>query len=747
MTQQQAFRYIGQRPIRPDGVDKVTGRAQFAADFSLPEQLHGAVLRSPHAHARIRHLDTHRALAIPGVKAVISAADFPEIPDALANNGGQPPDFQHLSANLMARDKVLYEGHAVAAVAAVDAATAQRALAEIDVDYDILPHVIDVRAAMAEDAPLLHEKLFTQGVTPRPAQASNIASRHEQQLGDVDRAMAEADIVLEQSFTTEAVHQGYIELHACTARVAADGQTEIWCSSQGQFMVRAYTARVLGMDIARIRVMPLEIGGGFGGKTTVYLEPLAVLLARKSGRPVFMQMSREEVFKATGPASGTHISLKIGAHRDGRITAVEGQLCYQAGAFPGSPARLGCMVAFAPYNIPNSRLIGYDVVCNRPKSAAYRAPGGPMAAFAAESLIDMLAQALEMDPLQIRELNAATQGTQTAYGPRFGVIGYRETLAAARAHDHFAAPLGPNQGRGVASGFWFNIGGQSSARISINEDGTAIITTANPDIGGSRAAMCMMAAEVLGIDYQGISILIADTSSSAYSDLTGGSRVTFAVGMAVVEAAQSVVESLRKRAALLWDVDADQVSWSDGAAHTVLGENSCRLSLAELAAQSASTGGPISAQATINARGAGPGFGTHICDVEVDPDTGQVKVLRYTAIQDVGRAIHPAYVEGQLQGGVVQGIGWALNEAYVYNESGQQLNPGFLDYRIPVASDLPMIDTVLVEVPNPKHPFGVRGVGEVPVVPPLAAVANAVARATGKRYCELPLNPQRILGL
>ncbi|HDZ10177.1 xanthine dehydrogenase family protein molybdopterin-binding subunit [Pseudohongiella sp.] len=739
------LRSVGTRPVRPDGIDKVTGRALFSADFNLPDALHGAVLRSPFAHARILSIDTTRALALAGVKAVVTASDMPAIPDDKVMINAQPPDFRDMSANILAREKVLYEGHAIAAVAAKDAETANRALQLIDIEYEVLPHVIDVQQAMEPGAPLLHENLITKGINPAPVQASNIASRHEQVHGDVELGFAQADIILTEEFTTQPVHQGYIEPHACLARVASDGQTEIWCSSQGQFMVRAYCARLLDMPLSQIRVMPLEIGGGFGGKTTVYLEPLAVLLSRKSGLPVKMQMSRADVFRATGPAPGSYISMKIGARKDGTLVAAQGILCYQAGAFAGSPVRLGCMTAFAPYDIANVKLIGYDIVVNRPKSAAYRAPGAPMASFAAESLIDMLAQRLDMDPIDLRIRNAAREGTRTAYGPSFKEIGYLETLEAARAHPHYAAPLGKNQGRGVASGFWFNIGGQSSAALTLNEDGTVMVATGNPDIGGSRASMALMAAEVLQIDVSQVRPQIVDTSSIAYSDLTGGSRVTFAVGMAVIQAASDMVVKLQERAATLWDVSVEHVRWQDGCAVTDVEGREERLSLAALAAQTAKTGGPIAAHVSLNAQGAGPGFGTHICDVEVDPDTGRVTVLRYTAVQDVGKAVHPSYVEGQLQGGAAQGIGWALNEAYMYDENGAQLNPGFLDYRVPVASDLPMIDTVLVEVPNPRHPFGVRGVGEVPIIPPLGAVANAVSRASGVRHVDLPMSPPAVL--
>ena len=741
------FKWVGTRPVRPDGMDKVTGRAAFGADYQLPGMLVGEVVRSPHAHARIKSIDVSAARALPGVHAVVTAQDFPDLPSEIAAGGEAPINFRDVSNNAIARDKVLYEGHAVAAVAATTAAIAAQAVALVKVNYEVLPHVIDVREAMRENAPLLHDGLFTTGIDPQPTKPSNIAARTQFVLGDIAQGFAEADVIIEREYTTQPVHQGYIEPHACAATVGADGMATIWTSSQGHFMVREFCAKLLKVEIGQIRVIPAEIGGGFGGKTTVYLEPLAMALARQSGRPVKMVMTRSEVFRASGPTSGTHVWVKLGAKRNGMLTAGEMILKYQAGAYPGSPAMLGGMTGFAPYDLKHAKAVCYDVVSNRPKCAAYRAPGAPMAAFGVESALDEMAQQLALDPLELRAMNAAKAGTRTLYGPKFLEIGYAETLAAAKAHPHYSAPLGPNQGRGIASGFWFNIGGQSSAAVHVNEDGTAEVVTGNPDIGGSRASMAMMAAEVLGIDLAKVKPIIGDTAQIAYSFLTGGSRVTFATGMAVVEAAQDTVRQLRERAAKLWKVEFADVEWRDGMAYCTRTTEEPRapLSMAAIAHSCAKTGGPISGTASINASGAGPGFGTHVCDVEVDPETGAVKILRYTAIQDVGRAIHPSYVEGQLQGGAVQGIGWALNEEYIYDQQGRLLNPGFLDYRMPVASDLPMIDTVLVEVPNPGHPFGVRGVGEVPIVPPLAAVANAVSRAIGIRMTDLPLSPPRIL--
>jgi CO/xanthine dehydrogenase Mo-binding subunit len=730
------YKWVGTRPIRPDGFDKVTGRARFGADLTLPGMLEGAVLRSPHAHARIRSIDTTKALAMPGVKAVITGADFPE-------PTGHPTD-QDLARNVMARDKVLYEGHVVAAVAATSKRAARQAAAAIWVEYEVLPHVMDVDEAMAPDAPLLHPNLITKGLDPAPTEPSNIASRVVYERGELDKGFAEADVVVEREFTTKPVHQGYIEPHAAVADTVQNGRSTLWCSSQGHFAMRTYTAKVLGWDASRLKVIPAEIGGGFGGKTTIYLEPLAVALSQKSGRPVRLVMGRDEVFKATGPASGSKSRVKIGADKDGNITAAEVWMAFEAGAFAGSPVAAASMTALSPYAIPNFLIEGFDVVVNKPKVAAYRAPGAPQIAFAVESVVDELAHKLELDPIDFRLRNAVEEGSQAAYGPKFPKIGFKETLEAIKNHPHYSAPLGPNQGRGVAAGFWFNGGMNSSATVHVNEDGNVTVVVGSPDIGGSRASMALMAAEELGIDFNRIQPVVADTEQVGFNDVTGGSRVTLATGAAVVEACRKVKAELCARAAKQWDVPVEQVEWVDGQAQHKDGSQP-PLSVAAIAKGWGRTGGPISASAALNARGVGAGFSTQVVDLGVDPDTGRVTILRYTTAQDAGRAIHPSYVEGQMQGGVVQGIGWALNEEYIHNAEGGLDNPSFLDYRIPVASDLPMIDTIVVEVPNPGHPYGVRGVGEVGIVPPLGAVANAVAAATGHRYTDLPLSPPRVL--
>ena len=734
------FAVVGTRPLRPDGLDKVTGRAKFGADATAPGMLVGRVLRSPHAHARIKAIDTSKAEKLAGVKAVVTRADFPD------HTKGDAALYDVLY-NVMAREKALYEGHAVAAVAAVSAAVARQALKLIKVDYEVLPHVTDVDEAMKPSAPVLHAKMFTDGVEPKPKKASNVVRRYEFGHGDVDAGFKQADIIVERTFKTEATHQGYIEPHACLASVGPDGQGELWVCTQGHFMVRDTCARLLGMDISKLRVTASEIGGGFGGKTTVFIEPVALALSRKANRPVKVVMTRDEVFKASGPTSSTSIDVKIGVKKDGRIVAADATLRYQGGAFAGSPAEFGAMCAFAAYDLENVRAIAYDVVTNRPKQAAYRAPGAPMANFAVESVVEELAKKLGMEPIDFRIKNAAREGTKASYGPIYGPIGLAATLAEAKKHPHFKAPLGKNQGRGMACGFWFNFGGQSCVSMNVNADGTVAISVGSPDIGGSRASMCLMTAEELGVPYENVRAIIADTSSLGYNDVTDGSRTTFATGMACILAARDAIKKLCARAAQTWGIPEDAVVWEKGHARPA-GANAGSfppLSIRDIAATSGATGGPIAGHYEYNADGAGVSFATHICDAEVDPETGATKITRYTVLQDAGKAVHPSYVEGQFQGGAVQGIGWALNEEYIYGKDGRLQNAGFLDYRIPVCSDLPMIDTVILEIPNPGHPYGVRGVGETSIVPPLAAIANAVSAAAGVRLTSLPMSPPKVL--
>ncbi|MDG4889367.1 MULTISPECIES: xanthine dehydrogenase family protein molybdopterin-binding subunit [unclassified Mesorhizobium] len=736
----RSFSSVGTRPLRPDGVDKVTGRARYGADFNMAGQLVGRVLRSPHAHAIIKKIDTSKAEKLAGVKAVITAKDLPDLTD------GDAGMFDTLD-NCMARKKALYDGHAVAAVAAIDARTARQALKLIEVDYEVLPHVTDVDEAMQHHAPLINDAIFTEGLEEKPVKPSNVSKRTQYGHGDVHQGFAQADFVVERSFKTEQTHQGYIEPHACVASVNPDGTADLWVCTQGHFVYRQHCAQLLGLEVSKLRVTSSEIGGGFGGKTHVWAEPVALALSRKAGRPVKLVMTRDEVFRASGPTSATSIDVKIGARKDGTITAAEATLRYTCGPYAGMWAEIGAMTAFACYKLENVKTVGYEVLVNRPKTAAYRAPSAPMAAFAVESAVDELAKEIGIDPVEFRIKNAAQEGTRASYGPVYGPIGIGPTLEAVKEHPHMRAPLAQNQGRGMACGFWFNFGGQTCTDLNIGMDGTVSLAVGTVDVGGSRASLSLVAAEELGIDYSQVKAIVADTSSLGYNDMTDGSRGTFSSSMATISAARNAIKVLRERAAQMWDISVDDVAWEKG--HAVAkGEkhgNLGKLSLKEIAAQSGKTGGPIAGHSELVADGAGVSFATHICDVEVDPETGSTRVIRYTVVQDAGKAVHPTYVEGQYQGGAAQGIGWALNEEYIYGKDGRLQNPGFLDYRIPVCSDLPMIDTQILEIPNPNHPYGVRGVGETSIVPPLAAIANAVSNAVGVRMSHIPMSPPRIL--
>ncbi len=733
------YRVVGKRPVRHDGGDKVTGKARYGADTVLPGMLYGAILRSPHAHAQIRRLDTSRAEAALSVRAVVTAADF--------SDPGPPPDsFQLL--NLMARDKVHYKGHAVAAVAAFNQHEAQEALDLIEVEYEPLPAVFQAEDAMADDAPTLFDDLQAT-MDPDSVELEtwppNVANHFEHELGDIEEGFARAEIIVERRTDTSAVHQGYLEPHAGTAMWNEDGRLTIWSSGQGHFSVRELTAKVCAVPVSRVLAVPLEIGGGFGAKLRAYVEPVAALLARKARAPVKIAMTRKGVFEGTGPTSGTHVDIKLGATGDGRLIAAKARLVYEAGGFPGSSVGGGARCMFSPYDIPNALIEGFDVVVNRPKTSAYRAPGTPAAAYAMETAIDELAERLQVDPLELRMKNCAREGTRLVSGVTLPKVGFLEVLQAARSHPHYSSPSkGGWRGRGVASGYWGNGSGPSCAVAVVHPDGTVHLSEGSPDIGGTRTAVAQQFAETLGIEIDAVHPDVVDTDSIGVTSNTGGSGVAFKTGFAAIAAAEDVKRQLIKRAAVLWECGADQVEFSNGILRH-LDDDDRQFTIAEIAKRAAKTGGAIVGRAGVNPSGAGPALATHIVDVEVDPETGKVTVLRYTAVQDAGKAIHPSYVEGQIQGAVAQGVGWALNEEYFTNDLGVMENSTYLDYRMPTSLDLPMIDTVIVEVANPLHPFGIRGVGEVPIVPPLAAMANAIYAAIGVRMNELPMKPNVVL--
>jgi xanthine dehydrogenase molybdenum-binding subunit len=748
-----AYKVIGTRPVRPDGVDKVTGRAEYGADVKLEGMLYAAVLRSPHAHARIKSIDTSKAAALPGVKAVATHDDFPKQESGNLDLGEGSANPIWLVENVLAGTKVLYHGHPVAAVAATELHIAEDTLNLIEVEYEVLPHAIDVRDAMLPNAPILLEDLRTnvraRGVDTPKDVPTNIAMHMRLEKGDIAKGFEDAEVVIEREYTTSQFHQGYIEPQNGTAFWSRDGHVTVWTSTQGSFAVRSQMAALLNLPESKIKVVPMEIGGGFGGKITVYLEPIAAVLSKKTGRPVKMWMPRADVIRATGPTSATYNRVKIGAKRDGTITAAQVYLAYAAGAYPGSSVGAGALCALAPYDIDNQQIDGFDVVTNTPKTQAYRAPGAPASEFAVEATIDELAEMIEMDPMDIRLKNAAHEGSTNSVGAPFPRIGAEAVMQAIKSHPHYTSELqGEDTGRGVALGFWFNGGMESSSSATVHPDGTVSLILGSVDIGGSRASLAMQMAEALGVTMADVNPHVTDTDSVGWTGVTGGSRTTFAGGWVSYELAQDIRRQLVARAARIWSVDEDKVAYNDDGTITGPDDDEGKpraFTFREIAGKLQSTGGLITVSSTVRKNTQGPAYAGHIVDLKVDRETGKVTILRYTAIQDVGTAIHPSYVEGQIQGGAVQGIGMALNEEYFYDAEGHMVNASFLDYRIPVANDLPMIDTVLVEVPNPGHPYGVRGVGEAPIIPPQPAIRNAVYDAIGVRMYHTPMSPTRIL--
>ena len=732
-----SFDVIGSRPIRHDGSDKVTGLARYGADIYPTNYIHAKVLRSPYAHAKIISIDISEAEKLDGVISIVTHDDFPE---------SKTKDLKYLRENSLAKDKVLYVGHAIVGVAANSIHIAEEALELIKVEYEIIDPVMTAPFGSTDESSILHDDLRTDLFGEQKDGLTNIASRFKHEIGDTQKAFEKSDIIIEKEFNTATVHQGYIEPMNVTAHWNNDSRVHIWISTQGPFQIREETARALGMRTSQIKVTPMEIGGGFGGKFPLYQEPVAVLLSQKSGKPVKIIMTRKEVFEGTGPTSGSYVKCKIGATKEGKIIAAEGYLAYEAGAYPGSPVEAGGKCMFACYDIPNVLVEGIDVVVNKPKTAAYRAPGATNSTLATETIIDEIAKKLSLDPIELRLMNASKEGTRRADGPKFPKIGCIELLEAMKNHPHWNSPIEEkNMGRGIAIGFWFNGGGPSNCSIGVNQDGTINLVEGSPDIGGSRASIAMQAAEVLGLNSKDVYPSVTHTDNLGYSGGTGGSRVTFATGWAAIEAARDVKQQMIARAAKIWGIEEEDIELKDGV-FVSNSDSELQLSFKELASMLIDTGGPITGKGSISPTGVGGSFAGNIVDVKLDDETGKIDIVRFTAFQDAGKAIHPSYVEGQMQGGSVQGIGWALNEEYFYDNNGDLKNSTFLDYRMPTSLDLPMIDTVIIEVANPGHPYGVRGVGEANIIPPPAAIANALYDASGIRINALPMSPVAVMG-
>ncbi|MBI4296908.1 MAG: xanthine dehydrogenase family protein molybdopterin-binding subunit [Chloroflexi bacterium] len=721
------YSFLGKSLPRLDAAGKLTGKAQYVADLNIPGMLHGVILRSPYAHARIRRLDVSKACALPGVVAVITAADIPA-------SAGRA---------IMAEDKVLYGSHPVAAVAAVTREIAEAALGCIEVEYEPLPVVSDGVEAMKPDAPLLHPNLYTESMTGKASTPSNIANFTEFRRGDVEAGFAQAAVVREDTYRTQMIHHGYLEPQACVAQVDSGGKVTIWASVQGAFTFREQLGASLGLPLSRIRVVPMEVGGGFGGKNGMLLGPLCVLLAQKAGRPVRMVMTREEDLRMARPAPPTTITVKLGATREGLLTAAEVTMVYEAGAFASPLPPSGFVTGLSPYCLPNVKVNGYVVVVNKPPVGALRAPGAPQAAFAVECQMDQMAEALGMDPLQFRFKNIVTQGDRALNDLTYARIGFQEVLEKVAQHPNWVRPLeGKYRGRGLACGMWFGGVGSSAATLNINADGTFALLVGSVDLTGTRTIFVQIVAEELGVSPDEVSVVMGDTDTAPYADIAAGSRTTRQMGAAVQQACHDAKAELIRRGAASLGVAEGEVEYRDRRVQ-MKGHPEKFVSLRDLARASISTAaGPIVGRGASTRPSPAPSLAAHVVDVEVDPETGKVTVLSYTAVQDVGFAINPTMVEGQIQGAVAMGAGWALSEDYIF-EDGILQNASLMDYHQPTAADLPMIDTAIVEVPS-DNPYGVRGVGEPPIVPSLAAIANAIHKATGVRMSKLPMTSEAV---
>jgi xanthine dehydrogenase molybdenum-binding subunit len=748
-TPAQPFRIIGRRTPKVDAIEKVTGRAQFGADVPLPRLLVGKILRSPYAHARIQHIDTSKAMALPGVRAVITGQDLPTVKPGTPGLAGSVTVIEYyLSHEVLARDRVLFHGHAVAAVAATSSDIAEAALDLIQVAYEPLPHVLDAVDAMRPDAMRLHDDLYTQTTTGKATIPSNIAEHLEMGRGDVERGFAEADVVVERTFRTQTVHQGYIEPDAETAWAREDGSVIVWANTQTTFTQRHELAVLLGLSMSRIRVVPTEVGGAFGGKETVRVSALCVGLSRQACLPVRITFSREEVIRATGPATATVSTIKVGARQDGTITAIQARLVYDAGAFPGAPLRSAIRRVFSHYRTPNLKIDAFDVVTNKPHVAAYRAPGATPTNFALESVIDEVGETLHLDPLAFRLQNVSRPGDPMPDGVILPSVSLVDILQQIQQHPCWTTPLaGPQRGRGVALGLWTMPGGTTSCHLTLSADGSVTLVLGTVDLSATRTSLAMVAAEALGLELEDVRVVVADTDMVAYSGASAGDKVTYVTSKAILNASQDLLEQLKARVAGILEASPQDIVY-ECKRFWVQGSPERGMSLGDIAERTIRSGGTVlgsgSASATFGAVALAPNAAAHVVDVEVDRATGQVKILRYTTFQDVGLSVNPDQVEGQMQGGATQGIGWAMSETYILDNNGAVQNARLLDYRLPSSLDVPYIAAHVIEVPSGDHPYGIRAVGQVPIVPPAAALANAIHRATGMRLQELPMTAERL---
>jgi CO/xanthine dehydrogenase Mo-binding subunit len=727
---------IGKPTPLIDGRAKVTGTLRYTPDLSLPGMLHARLVVSPHAHARINQIDTQEALNVPGVVAVFTAHDLPEF---------APTSRDRL---LLARDRVIFVGQSVALVVATNEAAATDGADKVYVDYEPLPAFSSMEDALAPETPLV----WPDGL-PNVELKGNLIAEVPFDRGDVDAGFAQADIVMERTFVTPMVQQSPMETQAVLIQPdLVTGGATVWTNSQSQFDSRQNVANFLGVPESDVRAIVPPLGGGFGGKSGLH-EGLIALVARKLERPVRLALTRMEELAATNPAPPLRIHLRLGAKRDGTLTAMQADLMADSGCYPDN---MGNCASFAGwqmtvlYNVPNFHIDTSLVLSFKQSASSYRAPCAPTVVFAIDSLVDDIARELNLDPIEMRLKNVYHAGDSIGdyTVPTTGVTQVLEALRDHPAYQNQAKARAEGRGVGIALGAWIGGVEPAAAACGLHRDGKVHIHVGSVDLSGTTTSFALMAAEVFGVKPEDVKIITADTDNAPYSGVTGGSKVLFTTGAAVVQAAKEARQQALTIAAEEFEAAVEDLEIVDGEVR-VKGVPDRKIKLSKIASKTMHFGGkyaPVYAHGRMVERQGAPAFSAQLAEVEVDHETGEVKVHKLVIVQDVGFAINPLVVQGQMTGGATQGIGWALHERMVYDESGQLLTGSFMDYNIPaITQSAAHVENILVEVPSDNGPFGIRGVGEPPVIPTAAAIANAVRDATGTRFTQLPITPPDVV--
>jgi xanthine dehydrogenase molybdenum-binding subunit len=748
------FTVVGTSPARLGGVERVVGKGVYGIDVMLKDQLHGGILRSQYAHAKIVSIDTSEAKALPGVHAVVTAADAPDVRFGRS----------YFDRYILARNKVRYMGDPVAAVAAESPAILKQALKKIKVVYEPLPVVIDPEEAMKPEAPTLHEDMPLPKNLPADAKVKNVCSYTAVHVGDPDKAMAEADVVVDEVYEAKMIHPQYLEPRITAAQVEPNGRITLWANSQAPFPTRQEVAKTLGIPLNSVRVISAELGGGFGGKGSgitsgAAIEPICALLAMKAKRPVMIVLDKAEETISTTIRAGAKLYIKTGVKKDGTILARIGKVIYDAGGYSGFGAQAGgrCTNMLGGwYLMPNCHIDGYVVYTNKQVCGPVRGPGGPQAAFAVESHMDSIAAKLGMDPTEFRLKNLPKPGDKIVGVPKLRDVSLGETIRIAKEKIGWGkVKLEKNQGIGIATGSWIESAGPGGgALVKVNEDGSVTVHIGKIDMGTIPGfGIPLIVAEELGIPVSDVTVVNVDTDAAPWDAGTVGSRGILVSGTASRLAAIDARNQIFKMAASQLEASPDDLEIRDKQIR-VKGTPSKSVPLATVATAAHNVIGEVIGrgycdnkvlEAEEKAHGSSQPFTTHACIVEVDPDTGNVKILKYVAVHDIGFPIHRAAVEGQIEGAAAMSIGQALCEQVIVDSNGRTLNPSFVDYLMPTINMMPRIETTLVPGYPGAGPYGAKGAGEIACVPPLACIANAIYNATGVRIRTLPLSPENVL--